>query len=328
MPSIRFRLEKPTLTGLAERVRAEYGPGARIVATDESLSGGLGGFFAKRVIDVTVEIPDPIAVPEAHEFGVPARVGLARLLDDVEEQEAALPHAEPPVSTESVDFARVLESLRTDVVPPAVAPLAPPAVPVPPARSVPLPPAAAGGGATPGVRRGVWEVAGAEPPALPGASGRIPPALPSTPGDLVVVAGLGDDALEVAHALARLAGRGHVCDGGSVTGHTRRRVEDRRGALAARAYGVQSGQVVLVAYGLGSGDPADARIAALPGIGADQVWVVVDVSRKSVDTARWVNAVRAVADVAAMATIAGRFTTGREAVAEIGLPEGWSDRVG
>jgi cysteine synthase len=144
----------------------------------------------------------------------------------------------------------------------------------------------------------------------------------------VLIAGLGDDALQVAQALGRGLARAHVCDGGSVVGHTRRRVEDRRGALAARAYGVQSGQTILVAYGLGNGNPADPRIAALPGIGADQVWVVVDVSRRTVDTARWVNAVRAVTDVAAMATLAGRFTGDREAVSEIGLPEGWSDRVG
>jgi hypothetical protein len=163
---------------------------------------------------------------------------------------------------------------------------------------------------------------------LPGPGLRLPPSLPSGAGDLVVVAGLGEDALEAAHALARRVGRAHVCDGGSVVGHTRRRVEDRRGAHAARAYGVQSGQTVIVAYGLGNGNPSDPRIAALAGIGADQVWVAVDASRKTVDTARWVNAVRAVVEVAAAATMAGRFTTSRESVVELGLPEGWSDRAG
>jgi hypothetical protein len=91
---------------------------------------------------------------------------------------------------------------------------------------------------------------------------------------------------------------------------------------------VQSGQTVVVAYGLGNGNPSDPRVAALRGIGADQVWVAVDVSRKTVDTARWVNAVRAAVDVAALATLAGRFTSDRDSIAELGLPEGWSDRLG
>ncbi|WP_210507474.1 hypothetical protein [Naasia sp. SYSU D00057] len=337
MPSIRFRLEQPTLTGLAERVRAEYGPTARIVATDESLVGGLGGFFAKRVIDVTVEIPDPVANPQGHSFDVPARVGLAQLLDDVEQREAVLPQAEPPVSTESIDFARVLDGLRAGVAPPPASAPAPrpeafraePGARLEPVyRAEPLRQARPESDPPPPVPPVLPSLVPPAPLLPPAAGARVPPVLPGRPGDLVVIAGLGDDALDVAHALGRGLGRAHVCDGGSIEGHTRRRVEDRRGALAARAYGVQSGQTVLVAYGLGRGDPADPRIAALPGIGADQVWVVVDVSRKTVDSARWVNAVRAVADVTAMATVAGRFTTDRQAVAEIGLPEGWSDRVG
>lgn len=323
MPSIRFRLEQPTLRGLAERVRAEYGPGARVVSTEESLIGGIGGFFAKRVIDVTVDVPEPGVAPEAHEFGTSARVGLARLLEDAEQQEAGLPPAEPPVSTESIDFARVLDTLRADVAAPRP-PMAPPAPAARPAwdtREQPAIPLPAGPG-----RTGPVDIGGMLPGAVPG--GRVPPALPAQAGDLVLVAGLGEDSLPVATALARSLGRANVCDGGSVVGHTRRRVEDRRGALAARAYGVQSGQTVVVAYGLGNGNPSDPRIAALRGIGADQVWVAVDVSRKTVDTARWVNSVRSAVDVAAMATIAGRFTSDRDSIAELGLPEGWSDRVG
>ncbi|MCU1437985.1 MAG: hypothetical protein JWP66_1072, partial [Naasia sp.] len=117
MPSIRFRLDRPTLTGLAERVRSEYGPGARVVATEESLTGGLGGFFAKRVIDVTVELPEPSVHADGHSFDIPARAGLAHLLDAAEQAEDGFAPAEPPVSTESHDFARVLDSLRTGVGP-------------------------------------------------------------------------------------------------------------------------------------------------------------------------------------------------------------------
>ena len=45
MPSIRFRLDKPTLNGLAARVAAQYGPDARILDTEESVVGGIAGLF-------------------------------------------------------------------------------------------------------------------------------------------------------------------------------------------------------------------------------------------------------------------------------------------
>jgi len=357
VPSIRFRLDAPTTRGLAERVRSEYGPDARVVDTEESLVGGIGGFFARRVIDVTVELPDPGTRADAHQFPTSDRVGLSRLLDDAEQEEAALPRAEPPVSTESIDFARVLDTLRAGVgtppappaAPPPTAPSAPPATAVPlhyeavplrtppaapvvppPPTPLPGPPAARFAAPLAVSARPSAERPATSDGALPadGAGARRAPELLAGAGDLIVLAGLGDDALAVAQALARKQGRGYVCDGGAVEGNTRRRVEDRRTALAARAYGVQSGAPVIVAYGVGSGDPDDPRIAAIPLIGPDQLWVVVDASRKTADTARWVNALRARSEVAAMATVSGRLTSSPESVRELGLPEGWSDRVG
>ncbi|MDQ1512984.1 MAG: hypothetical protein QOC59_826, partial [Microbacteriaceae bacterium] len=84
MPSIRFRLEKTTPAGLAEQVRAEYGPDARIVSAEERVLGGIGGFFGRRVLDVTVDLPDNQAVEGSHEFGMAKRVGLAALLEDAD----------------------------------------------------------------------------------------------------------------------------------------------------------------------------------------------------------------------------------------------------
>lgn len=353
MPSIRFRLDSPTTRGLAERVRSEYGPDARVVDTEESLVGGIGGFFARRVIDVTVELPDPGARADAHQFPTADRVGLSRLLDDAEQEEAALPRAEPPVSTESIDFARVLDTLRAGVGTPPAAPQAPPqsppaaplhyeAVPLRTPAAPPVPPAVPTAPAPPTPPAALFAVplevsTGPTAARLPlpdrplpadTAASRRAPELLSGAGDLIVLAGLGNDALAVAQALARKHGRGYVCDGGAVEGNTRRRVEDRRTALAARAYGVQSGAPVIVAYGLGNGDPDDPRIAAIQQIGPDQLWVVVDASRKTADTARWVNAVRARGEVVAMASISIRLTSSPESVRELGLPEGWSDRVG
>jgi hypothetical protein len=147
-------------------------------------------------------------------------------------------------------------------------------------------------------------------------------------GDLIIVAGLGDDAVEVAHALGRRIRRAFVCDGGAVSGNTRRRVEDRRTAVAARAHGVQSGMPVVVSYGLGSGDADDVFLASLSAISADQIWVVVDASRKSEDTERWVATLAGTVPVHALATIGTGRTASPETVLSLGLPEGWSDRVG
>ena len=128
MPSIRFRLEKPTLTGLAARVAAEYGPDARIVDTEESIVGGIAGIFGRRVVDVTVEVPDRAAPEGAHEFSMRSRVGLAALLDDADAADLApasangadpwaVPAPAAQVSTQGGDFASVLDALRIDVEP-------------------------------------------------------------------------------------------------------------------------------------------------------------------------------------------------------------------
>ena len=405
MPTIRYRLESPSLRGLPERVRQEYGPDARVVATEESLVGGVAGFFARRVIDVTVDLPDPGAPLEAHAFDAQARFGIARLLDDADAVEAypgpsasamppttlagstsgtdagPIPHysqvSSTPtssVSTQTPDFASVLHGL-TDVAPspsqaapgqfaagqipsgrgaqpttartgPAftapifTAPntiLAHPSGPVltspialPARRAQPDEKGSEPAGARAGGPRGSQRAV----PSTDSSVKRAPearataPAVLSGAGDLIIVAGLGDDPVEVAHALSRRIRRAYVCDGGAVTGNTRRRVEDRRTAAAARAHGVQSGSPVVVSYGLGGGDAADGFIAALAAISADQIWIVVDASRKSEDTERWVANLAGTVPVHALATIGTGRTASPETVLDLGLPEGWSDRVG
>jgi hypothetical protein len=41
-------------------VRALHGPSARLVRIDEVRTGGIAGFFARRYLDLVVEIPDPV----------------------------------------------------------------------------------------------------------------------------------------------------------------------------------------------------------------------------------------------------------------------------
>jgi hypothetical protein len=56
------QFEGPVLEELLERVRAEVGPDARIVAANRVRKGGVGGFFAKQAFEVLVEAPGDAAV--------------------------------------------------------------------------------------------------------------------------------------------------------------------------------------------------------------------------------------------------------------------------
>jgi hypothetical protein len=405
VPSIRFRLEKPTLTGLAARVAAEFGPDARIVDTDESIVGGIAGIFGKRVIDVTVEVPDRAAPDGAHDFSMRSRVGLAALLDDADAADlgpagalpgpaaatrfrgapaggagdpwTAAPASSAQVSTQGGDFASVLDALRIDVEPGDAAggtPARPlrrsrpepaaerPATPFPPARSrrtamhaitaaVPLPaleampvrqssaprptppmrppmPAAPPGPPTPAeiaaVQQHVW--ATAKPRSR---MGRTPPGAPppqrNRAGDLLLLVGIGDDAMRVAKGLRDRMQKGYVCDGGAVEGNTRRRVDDRRGAVAARAYGVRSDQPVIVAYGVGPGPMAEEELEQLLSIDSDQAWLVVDATREPEETLEWTGRLRGRLQVDAVASLRAQRGVRHEALAAIGLPEAWRE---
>ncbi|GAA1412266.1 MULTISPECIES: hypothetical protein [Oerskovia] len=144
---------------------------------------------------------------------------------------------------------------------------------------------------------------------------------PSTaPGDLVALVGLGGDALPVARAMrARLGlltgSAGHAHDGES------HRVVDRRGATEARARGVHAGTATAVAVGVAA-DLVDG-LRVLDELAPEQVWVVVDASRKHADTAAWVDGLRAVVHVHAMVVVGRSLTRTPETVQLLGLPEGW-----
>lgn len=113
MPSTRLRLEPKELRGAAARVRAEYGPEARIVAADEIRVGGIAGFFARRMYELTIEHPGGWTPPVAPLSGIEA------LLAEAEREESALPSAlpadAPPVSTNTDSFSNVLGSLTATV---------------------------------------------------------------------------------------------------------------------------------------------------------------------------------------------------------------------
>jgi len=97
-------------------------------------------------------------------------------------------------------------------------------------------------------------------------------------------------------------------------------VSDRRSAILARATGVHEGSSVVTALAWDDDAPE-----ALRSIGADQLWVAVDVGRKHDDTARWVEAVRAVQPVAAVAVVGAQDTATPGTVHLLGVPVGWRE---
>jgi len=282
VPSIRFRLDVSDLDGVEETVRQKYGVAARVLATEEVRVGGIGGFFARRFMDVTVDIPD---TPVAH-YTATRKSPLDDLMERADRRDGPLaPSAVPPLSTESDAFSEVLSELSRYASP-----------------------SPTGGRARPPRRRVV---------------------LLKAPGDLVVIAGIGDDALTVARALAAETPTIGIAVGGAIRVDGMPTVTNHRTAFAARARGVESGRSTIVAYGIEPGEEQLASHgAALAGIRADQLWLAVDASRKPSDTERWVNALATLVSVQAMAVLRADWTATPESVAALRLPEGWSDAVG
>ncbi|MFF1632402.1 hypothetical protein [Leifsonia sp. NPDC058248] len=158
-----------------------------------------------------------------------------------------------------------------------------------------------------------------------GAAAARPPALLRGRGDLTLVIGLGADALGAARALAEAIGDAEVRPGGCSRAPAAR-VDDRRGALRARADGVRRERAVVAAFGMTRGSGEVAELAeALAGIAPDQVWAAVDASRKAEDTAAWVRAVDGVLAVDALVVTGSQLTATPGSVRELGIPIGWLD---
>jgi hypothetical protein len=271
----RFQLEGPSLEELTARAQAEYGPKAKIIAAEAVTTGGISGFFAQRHYEVTVEVPDDTA-QDAHEFDLPARAGIAALLDDADSADLGLvaEPVKPSLSTESVDFAAIMADLTANTTRPVAAP-----------------------------------VTSAGPTVLSGA------------GDLVVVIGLAHDSLRVARTMAATEPSLRIA--GDIYEPSLSRVDDRRSLLGARASGVEGGHSVMVAFGLGSAGLDFGKTEALRQLHADQVWVVVDASRKQADTERWVGGVKDAVTVDGVVAFGRDLTATPESVSELGLPVRW-----
>ena len=140
------QFEGPVLEDLLERVRAEVGPDARIVAANRVRKGGVGGFFARQAFEVLVEPAGPSnrrdspqlparpahrdhatvarsdarrpapALPRTPSGRTPTTIlELADAVSDDERNDVIDLVEERSVSTESRDFAEVLDRFSRSI---------------------------------------------------------------------------------------------------------------------------------------------------------------------------------------------------------------------
>ncbi|MEW1822769.1 hypothetical protein AB0323_18560 [Arthrobacter sp. NPDC080031] len=323
----QYKLKGASLDAIRVKAEQQYGPGARIVSAEKVTNPGIAGLFAANRYEATIEVPsegstqlagnscrlegserqqvraswDAHVAAEAQLAGAAHALqgpAIAALLEQADAAEMDLHRPAAAVSTASPDFAGILEQLGKEFQvsgPQTQGNLnALPAPAVGHAVPVPVPAPLAGS------------------------------------GNLVILLGLGDDALGPALEMSIAEGGSDVRTAGALTAFGHLHVAGRQGATAARAQAVLIGQTVLVAYGLGRQSEAVKHAADIAAIAADQLWLVVDAGRKAEDTAAWVRALSAglAAErvrVDALAVFGASETGSPETVNGLGFPIGWVD---
>ncbi|MGJ3192680.1 hypothetical protein [Paenarthrobacter sp. FR1] len=296
----RYKLSGASLEAIKEKALQQYGPGARIIAAEKVTNPGIVGLFAAARFEATVEVAEvAVAAPvtpagPVHELHGPA---MAALLERADAAELEFHKPAPaPVSTASPDFAGLLEQLGKELQPASPAPPVPLQVTLPPSAAVPVP----------------------------------VPAPMTGDGNLIMLLGLGDDALGPALAMSIAAGGSDVRTAGGLSAFGHLHVQGRQGATAARAQAVLTGQTVVVAFGLGRPRDVPATAAHIASLAADQLWIVADARHKHEDTRIWVQALQGLlagesAAVSALAVIGASETASPETIDGLGIPVGWVD---
>ncbi len=304
--ALQFLLEGRSLDELTREATELYGAGARIVRADRVLDAGVAGFLGRRHLEVMVEVPDPsdAGVPAAPAGSVltgPAHPATpAHALNDRAGILALLDHAdsdEDDVNADLIDRAAF--------------------VPV-----------------TPDLSTESTELTELLARLGEDRAGRAVPTLLSAPGDLVLVVGLGDSARHVTASMAAAAGDDAAGGGGWAVYGTgtgtagspaRPRLGGRWDAVRARALAVEVRAAVLVDCDLGSPTAGLPHLYGAASLGADQVWVVVDARHKPDETRAWVDRVRSVTDIDALAVIGAGESLSAHTVNGLRLPVGWVD---
>ncbi|WAH99038.1 hypothetical protein [Arthrobacter sp. MMS18-M83] len=340
----QYKLKGASLEIIREKAEQQYGPGARIVSAEKVTNPGIAGLFAANRYEATVEVPAEGSTQlansscrfdgsERQQLGGPtppgfpgraceARVAvgtswdadfggaghalqgpaIAALLEQADAAEVDLHRPAAAVSTDSPNFAGLLEQLGKEFQAPATEP-------GPQGMLTALP--------APVVGRAITAL--------------VPVPVPlAGSGNLIILLGLGGDALGPALEMSIAEGGSDVRTAGELTAFGHLHVAGRQAATAARAQAVLIGQTVLVAYGLGRPNEAATHAAHIAGLAADQLWLVADARRKAEDTQRWVRALSAALAVErssldALAVFGVTETASPETVNGLGLPIGWVD---
>ncbi|MER7071865.1 hypothetical protein [Terrabacter sp. NPDC000476] len=348
----QFLLEGRSLDELTREATELYGADARIVRAERVLDPGVAGFLGRRHLEVMVEVPDQprppseagpdtrtadvVVAPAGHVLS--DRAGILALLDDADSSEDDVNADLVGRADRPTGLARV-----TGPVGPAGHPGAPdpagapgPVAPVVETRA-PVPGAPLAG--APVRPATVVPDVSTESPQLTellarlgdDRAGRAVPAPLSAPGDLVLVVGLGDSALHVTASMLEVAGGGGTGSGWAVYGAgasapaARPRLTGRWDAVRSRALAVEVGAAVLVACDPGSPTGGLPHLEAAASLAPDQVWVVVDARHKPDDTSAWVDRVRAVMEVDALAVVGAGESLSPHTVNWLRVPVGWVD---
>lgn len=297
MPT-RLQLKGDTIEGLKARVLNDYPPGTTIVEAERVRIGGIGGFMARTHIEAVVEVPDPVpsaggpvfptlapepARKKSASHPVPPRAGVAALLANADNAEAAM-HGIAPTASPSPEVSTATRSFDD-----------------------------------------LMESLDQSTLAVPGQDGLATPvpAVRSAPGDVVLLVGVGSDALVTARSMAAATRSSSVLTAGLFRAEGVEHIVSRQGLVVAQAGAVIAGEPVFVAFGIGS--DGSMRPHALTELKADQVWIVVDATRKHADTQAWVRKVGWSAPISAMAVIGSQDTQTPSSVNDFDLPIGWID---
>ena len=300
---------------------AEHGTRARVVSVEQVTTGGIHGFFGHRHFEITVEVQDGSGVPPLHYGQVheaptpvaasspePARRGSTGRGPTAQKSPAK--HPAPAQRLPKTGLDALLDGADDeDTV----------------SYSVPDDgfPVSTSSREFANILDELESVTA--PVAAPQPHRPLPaPKLLAAAGDLVLVVGLGMDALAVARAMAGSVSKAELAASGGLDSPGLARIADRRDALLARARGVERNETLFVAAGITSGGVhASAQATALAQLRADQVWAVVDATRKPDDTARWVRKVSSVVQLDAVVGIQRDGTTTPETLNALGLPVSW-----
>lgn len=297
MPT-RLQLKAETIEGLQARVLNDYAPGTAIIEVERVQVGGIFGFLARTHVEAVVEVPDADAVPGQPVFPslapervrkkssthpVPPRAGVAALLANADSAEAAM-HNVAPSAPAAPEVSTSTRSFDD-----------------------------------------LMDSLDKSTLAVPGQDGLASPvpAVRNTPGDAVLIVGVGADALVTARSMAAAAGSSSVVTAGSFRVEGTDHIVGRQSLVAAQAAAVIAREPVFIAFGLGS--DGSLRANALTELKADQVWIVVDATRKPSDTQAWVRKVGWSAPISAMAVIGSQDTLTPSSVNDFDLPIGWID---